>query len=205
MVTAAALALGCVDTSALILLSAGDHTLLPNQPGQTLTLHVNNTGLTPITVDGFTLFLMIGDGGPVLGGNPVPAVTGVDLHTGTAFNGNFTPEIDQGSQDGIVQWYITPQTVNTTIAPGLSTLATLTIDTTGFGPTAEPWTLALSGNMPSFGFISSSYVLGSVEVSDVTLAGGSLSLAAVPEPSEVALVAGLGLIGFGVWRRIRPV
>jgi hypothetical protein len=164
---------------------------------------VDNTGLTPIPVSGFTLFLVIGGGGPVLGGDPVPVVTEVDLHTGTAFDGNFSPELDQGSQDGVLNWYVTPQSGNVTIEPGVSTLATLTIDTTGFGPTLEPWALSLWADIPSFGFNSSGYVLGVDEVQNVTLNDGWLALAAVPEPAEVALFAGVGLVGFGAWRRLR--
>jgi hypothetical protein len=202
-VVAAALTLAALDTSAAILIRAGEHTLLADQAGQTLTMLVDNTGPNPVPVSGFTLFLVIGGGGPVLGGSPVPVVTDVDLHTGTAFDGNFSPELDQDSQDGVLNWYITPQSGNVTIEPGVRTLATLTIDTTGFGPTLEPWGLSLSADIPSFGFTSSGYVLGVDEVSDVTLNDGWLALAAVPEPSEVALFAGLGLIGFGVLRRLR--
>jgi hypothetical protein len=202
-VVATALVLAATDTSAAILIRAGEHTLFADQAGQTVTLVVDNMGPTAVPVSGFTLFLVIGGGGPVLGGSPVPTVTAVDLHTGTAFDGNFSPEVDQGSQDGVLNWYITPQSGNVTIEPGANTLATLTIDTTGFSPTFEPWALSLFADIPSFGTFATGYVLGLTEVPNVTLNDGWLELVAVPEPSEVALFAGLGLVGFGAWRRLR--
>ncbi len=204
ILASALLALGVGDASGALFLIAGDHDLQPNLAGQPLSLYVSNSG-TAAHVDTFTLFAAIGGGGPSLGGPAVPVITAADLHTGTAFAGNFSSEVPQEElPSGFALLYITTSVSGSTVPllPGLHPLATLTVDTTGFEVSDGPWTLRLGMEVDGFGFVSSEYVLGGSGLA-ATLVDGTITLAAIPEPTEVALAVGAGLLGFGVWRRWR--
>lgn len=207
LLASAVVSFAATDASAQLFLIAGNHVLNPNEANQPVTIQVNNAGLTPVSVDTFTLFASIGEGGPSLGKPAVPVITTADLHSGTAFSANFSAEIHQETlPSGFAMLYVTTATSGTSvsIAPGLSTIATLTIDTTGFDATDGPWTFRLGMDVEGFGTLSSEYLRNTTPVA-ATLTDGSISLAAVPEPSQVAFLAGVGLIGFGVWRRFRSV
>lgn len=200
-VPAALLTAACAAMSApaAIIVNIGSHALQPGQADQTLILSVENTGDDPVAVDALNFFALVGGGGPALGGDPVPAITGVDLHTGTAFDGNFTPEVDQGSADGVAQWFITTASGAVNLAPGLTRLAELTVDTTGFLAGDGPWALRLAANILGTD-VGTGFVRLGVDV-PVQTVDGLITL--VPEPGEVALAMGLGLAGFALWRRAR--
>lgn len=201
LLPAAMLAAACAAWSArgAIIVTIGNHSLQPDQSGQTLVLSVDNQGDSPVAVDALNFFALIGDGGPALGGPPVPTITGVDLHTDTAFAANFSPEVDQGSSDGVAQWFITTSSGAVNLAPGLTRLAELTVDTTGFDATDGPWALRLAANILGTE-VGTGFARLGVEV-PVQTVDGLITL--VPEPGEVALAMGLGLGGFAFWRRAR--
>ncbi|MGE3309744.1 MAG: hypothetical protein AB7O66_07220 [Limisphaerales bacterium] len=204
ILVSALVALGIGDASAALFLIAGDHELQPNLAGQPLTLHVSNTG-TAVHVDTFTLFAAIGGGGPSLGGPAVPVITDADLHTGTAFAPNFSSEVFQEAlPSGFALLYVTTAVSGSTVSilPGVNPLGTVIVDTTGFDVSDGPWTLRLGMDIDGLGFVSSEYVLGGSGVA-ATLLDGTITMAAVPEPSQVALAVGVGLIGLGIWRRSR--
>ena len=133
--------LSAVTARSQIFINVGDHTLLPNTPGQTIDISVSGG----IPVEGLNFNVQVADGFP--DGVPPgtvdgPNITGVDV-LGTAskptiFFGNST--VPQQIRFDAQVW-----SVSTTTSSGfVSTaglLAILTIDTTGwFGGV---WTLAL--------------------------------------------------------------
>lgn len=197
---AAALALGTHVASAGLYLRPGDHVLQPDQSGQTVQILLENDGPSSVDVDTFEFFAIIGDGGPAAGsGVAVPSITGYDLHTGTPFASNFQPEVTTSGGDGVIQAYISTASGSVSIAPGIMPIATLTIDTTGFQVGDDPWTLALQ----SFTMEISSQLVRLGDPVAAELLSGEISLAAVPEPAPMAVAAGLGLLGFALWRRHR--
>ena len=154
----------------------------------------------PTNGDAFEFFAIIGDGGPAAGsGVVVPLITGYDLHSGTPFASNFQPEVTTSGGDGVIQAYISTATGSVSIAPGIMPIATLTIDTTGFQVGDDPWILALQ----SFTMGISSQLVRLGEPVAAELLSGEMTLAAVPEPAPMAVAAGLGLLGFALWRRHR--
>lgn len=121
----------------------GTHTLEPNTPGQTISLYV--TGGWP--VQGLNFNLQIADGGPAAGGViSGPAITAVDLLTGTIFAADNTgmrlDAPDPAGDDPVPQhtYRGTSTAAGTVAADGL--LAMVTIDTTGFERGA--WSLTIS-------------------------------------------------------------
>jgi hypothetical protein len=133
-----------------ITITVGNHTLLANTPGQQVQIVVSGGE----QVSGVNLHVQVGDGGPELvdfglpPGVDGPAITAVDLTTGTIFAGvSDTPFVIE----------TIPQYVNYSLAmltpgssvPAAGLLATLTIDTTGF--TSGTWDLLLSDVLPGLG------------------------------------------------------
>ena len=175
----------------------GTYELLPDTPGQEIEIFVRpDENLTPDAgeiaddeVQGVNLNIQIGDGGRDAGGSvDGPVITGVDLFSGTIFEGNNTGE---GSGNGVlvpqVAFFSTTTGSGTVKADGL--LATVTIDTTGFFVGDGPFDLILSqtvNNPTNFGPVNP-------EVTDGTLA-------IVPEPTSIAV---FGLTGLALLRRSR--
>lgn len=118
-------------------ITVGNSVLLPNRANQNITINVSGG----VAVSGLDFNVEIAAGGTVNGGTAGPAITAVNLVTGTIFGGNnsgqqnFTSNSPQVYEGGIAT---TSGTVNAT---GL--LATLTIDTTGFQ--GNTFSLKLSG------------------------------------------------------------
>lgn len=197
---ATALALGTHVGNAGLYLRAGDHVLQPNQSGQTVQILLENDGVSSVDVDTFEFFAIIGDGGPFADSAvAVPTITGYDLHTDTPFASNFLPEVTTSGGDGVIQAYISAASGSVSIAPGTMPIATLTVDTTGFQVGDDPWILALQ----SFTMGISSQLVRLGEPVAAELLSGEMTLAAVPEPAPMAVAAGLGLLGFALWRRYR--
>jgi hypothetical protein len=202
------LVLGLVVTAGLsagtavaqLVMIPGSHQLAPDSLlGQTVDLFVDNQGTSPVTVDAFNFILQIGDGGPANGGSPAPAITAVDLHTGTAFAGNFSPQVDQGSTPQVAQWFITTAGGSVTLPVGQSKLGTVTLTTQGFSTPNQSWGFNLEFNVPSSGFpiTPSDYVFQGASLPASLLAG---QISIVPEPSASAVVGGLLLAFAGLWR-----
>ena len=138
VVSSVALFALAADCGAAATIDVGNHSLLPNTSGQIVSIMVSGGD----EVAGFNLFAQVGDGGPELSAYGIPpgidgpAITAVDLKSGTIFSGVADPQDDQA---GIPQVAISSIEFSTpgasTIADGL--LASLTIDTTGFSNIAQ--------------------------------------------------------------------
>lgn len=128
-------------------INVGQHALRPNQPGQEVRIFVTGGE----AVAGVNLFAQIGDGGPELSqiglpaGEDGPAITAVDLKTGTIFAAVPGP---QDNQAGLPQVAIASIefTAAGAATPANGLLARLSIDTTGF--TAGAWSLRLTDVLP---------------------------------------------------------
>jgi hypothetical protein len=105
-------------------IDAGTHLLAPNTPGQQVPILV--TGGEPIS--GIDLFVQIGDGGAVVGGDDTgPIITNLDLVTGAIFATNNSGVFTDPTP---LIWGATTTTTSGTVSAS-GVLATLTIDTTG--------------------------------------------------------------------------
>lgn len=162
-------------------INVGDHLLIPNRAGQTITIMVSGGE----QVSGLDFCAQIGDGGPELdvldlpAGTDGPAFAAVDLKTGTIFNGVSSAQTDNGSIPQVVFYSIViGENDNPVAAAGK--LATLTIDTTGFS--SGNWDLLLknvlgdpynSTNFPGF---------------STSITNGSISIAAAGDSNRDGLV-----------------
>jgi len=170
----------------------GNHNLLPNQAGQSVPLLVSGIGANE--VNGITLSVMVNDGGIAYGGTPGPIITGMDFDSGPTIwvppsvpSGHNAPATFFDNQLASANFLTVSGFV--TVANGL--VATLIIDTTGFGPGVYDLQLlgfALEENVGNTGFI------GNITAESIT--NGTITI--VPEPSSVVLglfaVAGLGAV-----------
>jgi len=186
-------------TKAETTLIVGSHLLLPNTPGQTIQIFVSGSDI----VQGMNFNAVLGDGGSTLGGvdDVVPALT-ADIITGAVFapdgpnSVNLNPSGAFGV--GLAAWSVTTTSANSgqgagnRLANGL--LATLTVDTTGFGP---GYTINLDLNSPNAG--PTDFAGGPT----LNITNGSITI--VPEPTSVVLglfaAAGLGAVA--IRRRAR--
>jgi hypothetical protein len=129
----AGLAWIAIPLSAAVTIVLPEIILLPDQAGQSFAVYVENTG-DPLAANGIGLNVQVADGGPAAGGTiRGPAITAVDLLTGTIFAtnnngpsgiGSITPQVYVGgtlSSSGTVS-----------LPNGRSKVATITLDTTGF-------------------------------------------------------------------------
>lgn len=209
--------------AAAILLEFGDaDSLTPVshfqfQPNQTrnIAVLVHNDGSETLRLSGYSLELGLGEGGPEVGGTLGPSFTAVDLVTSTLFESDHsTPTVNGGPNNfpglGSTPQYlglslttvssaVAPETVGAIdFAPGRSLLGTLTISADGF-TSPQTWDLEFVG-AGSASFFND----GFNNTLSPTFAQSTLSvLSAVPEPRAYALVAGLGLLGFALWRKQR--
>lgn len=156
--------------AAVPLIEAGDHVLYANTPGQPIHIFVSRGD----AVQRVLLTVQITDGGPDAGGNPeAPAIESVDLLTGTIFSGNNVGQLDQNAGLGTFTqfWQATTLTDEGTVtADGL--LATILVDTTGFGVDDGPWELRLSDIVAGdteFGEINASITNGMITIHPVAL------------------------------------
>ncbi len=137
-----------VDTQATTI-NVGHHDLIANTPNQTIGILVEGGEL----VSGLDLFVQVGDGGSELAllglpeGTDGPALTGVELVSGTIFEGVADVPTDIGSPllDQVAIYTLALLGVPSSV-PASGTLATLMVDTTGFSE--GTWTLQLSDVLP---------------------------------------------------------
>lgn len=172
--------------SAAYVITVGDFNLQPNQSDQQVSLFIENTGGSS-DYGGLNFSILVGDG---LSG---PAITGVNLLTGTPFEAaNFGGQFADGANTPRQQFW-SVASLSAVLPAGQSRLATLTFDTTGLTPGS--WSLNLFGSgMPStalFDYTASEYT--------ALFENGTLTV--VPEPETYGLLAAAGLMGFALWRR----
>jgi hypothetical protein len=172
---AAALYLASSAHAALII-TVGDHTLLPGTPNQAIPLYVS--GGDPVY--GLTLVAQVADGGPSAGGSITGPTLTADPKTGTIFDA-FPGTLYSTAASGSPQIAIANALLDlpyTASATGL--IATLYIDTTGF--TSGTWDLALAstlGDVTSFAGLDSS----------LQITPGTITIRAIPEPAALGLLA----------------
>jgi hypothetical protein len=125
-----------------IVIDVGTHYLEPNLAGQTILIRVSTTDGN--RVGGCDLNVQVDGGGPPQGGVLGPAITAVNLESGTIFAGNNTGQNNLGSFPQLALYSIVTSS-GTVGAGGL--LATLTVDTTGFRTLGQSWTLQLGNTL----------------------------------------------------------
>jgi hypothetical protein len=151
----------------------GDHSLQPEQAGQTIILNVSGGDF----VAGLNFNAQVADGGSEAGGTiNGPKITGVDLLTGTPFAGNNTGQTEGGGVPQVAIYTVTTQN-GTVSADGK--LATLTLDTTGIAPGVYSLSLFETLNGPT------SFLSGTGDTIDAAITDGSITI--VPEPTIMAL------------------
>ena len=165
-----------------------DLTLLPNTPGQSFDIFVQNNGAEAFSVTGIGFNLQVADGGPELPGRSIdgPAISSVDIFSGTPFESN-----NNGLSGGSISPQIFERGTLTLagtveIATGSSKLATVVFDTTGFSSGTFTYTMD-TWNGPL------KYTTTSGDVFPGLLDG---NLAVIPEPSEYAAAFGLACLGW---------
>ena len=183
----------------------GNFILIPNTAGQTIQLEA--TGIAPGSVNGMTLSIAIGDGGPGYGGILGPKITSIDIDSGptiwvppSAPLGHVPPTtyIDPDGQIASVTFL----TVSGSVSASSGRLATLVIDTTGIYGLFK---IALSGILLD-DVIGSTAFTGYAATTNINYqfydgTGGQLFVGPeAPEPSSFVLAA-IGLIGLVVWKR----
>jgi hypothetical protein len=190
--------------SAQLVLVSGAHDLNPGTAGLTIPIYVDNQGSSAVPVDTFNFVLQIGDGGPAAGGTTAPAITGVDLHTGTPFTGNYNPEVDQGSTPQVALVYISTQSGPTSIPADplhsghfLTQVATVTLSTVGFSTPGQTWNFNLLFNVPGYPSADSYFANAGIRPGQSIQVG---SITVVPEPNVAAAVGG-ALLAFVALRR----
>lgn len=192
----AALALFASSSHAALFIDAGTHTLNSNSGStQFIDLFVLNSG-SEVRVGALDVFIQLADGS-----GATPAIVSGDLLTGTIFNLNHSgtqsdTSIPQSAFFGVSK---AGGAIGSgpLIPNGLSRFATVGIDT--LGATSGSWEIRVDTTLlGDSGYFEDSTLADRVPIQFVN---GTLNLGTVPEPSSWAIVAGLGLLGFGIWRR----
>ena len=188
-------------------IDVGSHIVAANSAGQEIEILVSGGE----SVAGFDLFLQVGDGGPELinvglpAGTDAPEVSGVDLLSGTIFDGATATQTDP-NRSGVVQVFFsnTAITLPAQTVSASGTLAKVTIDTTGFN--SGTYDLFLSGVLPGLSggpFNSTLLASGGAPVS-TTVNNGTLTVvsASAADFNTDDVVSGLDFLvlqrGFGV-------
>ncbi len=150
---ALAIVLGNASASAQVRIRVGEVVLLPNTADQVVEFKVSNSSRTNILVEGFELNVQVGDGGMIVGGIDVgPAITRVDLVTGTLFQANSIGTRDaSGRPQGehpMLGLYSTVTAASTVSIPAGSTtrLARVTFDTRALESGRWPLAFGLTAN-----------------------------------------------------------
>jgi hypothetical protein len=158
------------------IIDVGNHLLLPNLPGQTILIYVTGGD----AVEGLNLNVQVADGGSELamfgGSIDGPAISDLDIVTGTIFDGNNQgaddPEGLLGGDFSQIELRTILTDSGTVAADGL--LVTLTIDTTDYFSGQFDLRLFDTLNGPSdFAGIAASITDGTITI--------------VPEPGTLAL------------------
>jgi hypothetical protein len=175
----------------------GNISLQPNQSGQVRDLIIENTGPAAVeNIFGLNFALQIGDGASG------PQVDSISLSAGNSiFSSYAANQVDQGSNRRILFFGIDSGDATLTLPGSSSTLiARLTLDTTGLDAASGPWTISASGAGPLNS--ATEFVLSDGSSRPIDIFGGG-TLAIVPEPSDLAEVAGALMAGFAIWHKAR--
>jgi len=191
------LSLGSAELSAQVFfMNLPDVNLFPNTPGQTFNVSIENDTGSGIQVTGIGFNLQVADGGTAAGGSiNGPAITSVDIFSGTAFASNNNGL--SGSGQIVPQVYqigTLTHAGTVTIPNGVSEVAAVTIDTTGFFSGTFGLTLD-THNGPTKYTTTGSDLFPALE-------DGKVTLALVPEPHQFVGATAIALLGSLVWRRV---
>lgn len=199
---AAAFAVSSLSADGAAIVTVGNHTLLANTPGQTITISISGAE----QVAGEDLFAQIGDGGSINGGiNTKPVFSNVDIIHGTIFDGNNTGAqgdpngVPPGSNAGHPLIWLDSTVTNSGTVSDNGLLATLTVDTTGLNSGTFP--LLLSGVANTLGTFNTTVRDAAGAPIALTIQNGTITVAA-PEPSTVGLVCVFGLTALARRRRV---
>ncbi|MGD9721335.1 MAG: PEP-CTERM sorting domain-containing protein [Pirellulales bacterium] len=201
----------CLPTVALghITVTAGNHQLLPNTPGQVIDILISTDAAEEIS--GLDLYVLINGADSSVDQAGVPRITAVDLTSAavalgavasTTFPYGDPWEVANGTSFGQnTAFGAAPNATSgpSADAPATGILAKYTIDTTGIN--AGLWPLSLTDPF-IFAATLLSKVTGPLEAGvDYTLVDGSLEI--VPEPSSIVLglFAAAGLAAVVIRRR----
>jgi hypothetical protein len=204
------LLIGAVSSPAASSINVGNHSLLPNTPGQTIAIYVTGGDL----IAAADLLIQIGDGGPervnfppLLAGTDAPGVPlPVGLPNANLQNptfgtdaGIFASVPNGGQSDGLGGSI--PQLIGLSILTDTGTvaanglLATLMIDTTGL--TSGTWDLMLKDTLAG----NTQFLDETANQVPLTIVNGRLTI--VPEPTAIVPFAATSLALFALRRRAK--
>ncbi|MBI1310044.1 hypothetical protein GC176_01965 [bacterium] len=163
-----------------IIIDVGNHVLQPDMAGQELQIQVSGGD----EVQGVTLRVQIGDGGPEAGGSQDgPSIQTVDILTGTVFESNNTglrQDVDGDSPDTVPQFERAETTTSSGTVSASGLLATITIDTTGF--TSGQFPLLLAGTLDG------DTILPPASAGDVSITNGILAISSSSSPTVTGIM-----------------
>lgn len=192
-----------------IVVDSGANKLDPNQPGQVISILLQNTGPNPVEVLGGTFNFQIDDG---LGGANAPLITAINL-----INNPFT--LSNAEQADVSPfpsapselWTsllttkpafpATPVAIPVTPVGTYLTLAQVTIDTSTFNVPGQTWDFKVGGTVAGDSFFD---IIDPDDPSNVLqlepeILNGTVSI--VPEPALGYGAFGLAAVACVLWRR----
>ena len=179
----------------IMIVDLEDLSLLPNRPGQSFDLFVQNNGEAfPVTGIGFNL--QVADGGPEAGGSiDAPGISSVDIFSGTPFESNNNGTSGSGSiRPQIFELGTLTDAGTVDIPTGKSKLATVVFDTTGFSSGTFTYTMDTRNGPFKY----------TTPAGDFFPALGDGNLTVVPEPSEYFAAFGLVCLAWAaISRKLR--
>jgi len=181
----------------MLVLDWGSSALQPNQSGQVRDFMIQNIGGALVeNIFGLNFAMQVGDG------TSGPRVDSVNLYAGDSIFASYqVNQVNQGSSPWILFFGIDSGGVPVSMAGTSSTLlARVTFDTTGLSSGSGPWTV--SGNDVGPLGSATGYVLVGGESRQIdAFVNGTLTV--VPEPAESGIAAGLLVVAFVAWKKLR--
>lgn len=162
----------------------GDWNLLPDTPDQVVTLHVNNVTDQPIPVIGLQFNIQLDDGEEV---TLAPKISYIDLLLDTIFEFDNTGVVEAKDTSRRWELFVLEHSgaPNTEIPVGLSTLAKVTFDTSGYN--SGKFSFSLDSQKSGGGGAGETAYLDAA--GDPILMGFTGGFITIPEPSSALLVS----------------
>jgi len=176
-------------------IDVGDHDLLAGRVSQKVEIYVSGGE----AVQALNFRIQVADGGPEVPGGSVdgPAITALDIITGTIFENNHNPVVVEDEFGGpYPQWEGRTVTTSSDTVSANGLLATVTLDTTGFS-VGESWELAISMTANGTG----TNISGAEGLIPLGITDGTINL--VPEPAVFVQLLGLTVAVVPLWLRRR--
>jgi len=179
--------------SAQIVLTAGTWSM-PTASTLSVDFFVQNSGAA-VAIEGLDFYVDTPAG-------TGPTIQSVDLITGTPFAGDNTGATPYSGNTANSQYFAIVQNPGVGGIPQLATGSTkvATVVFNSAGVSANDYALLLKNTALG----TTDYTVpGTFDPLGITVNNGTITVTAVPEPAEMAVAAGLTLVAFGAWRRIR--